>query len=215
MAQQVKAESPVTTSPVTLGDPGPLGLAGFALTTFVLSALNADIIVPNAAKNHAIFISLAIFYGGLAQLLAGMWEYRTGNTFGATVFSSYAAFWLSLAAISIPGFNIRANLHDPEPAIGLFLLGWTIFTALLTIGAFRINGVLALTLTVLLLTFIALTYGHLVQHAPWVRIGGWLGLLTAALAWYIMLAGILRSVGGSIQLPLFPFKKYSRAGWHG
>ncbi|HMB04182.1 MAG TPA: acetate uptake transporter, partial [Isosphaeraceae bacterium] len=147
-------------------------------------------------------------YGGLAQLLAGMWEFRTGNTFGATVFSSYAAFWASLAAIFIPGFNIQASLHDLRPAIGLFLLGWTIFTVLLTIGAFRINGALALTFTVLLLTFIALTYGYLVRPDPWVRIGGWLGLLTAALAWYIMLAGLLRSVtGGAVQLPLFPFRK--------
>src|SRR5512135_3334130 len=153
MAQMVKTEPPVTTGLVTIGDPSPLGLAGFALTTFVLSALNAEIIVPNPAKNHAIFIGLAIFYGGLAQLLAGMWEFRTGNTFGATVFSSYAAFWLSLAAISIPGFNIHAGLHDPKSAIGLFLLGWTIFTALMTVAAFRIDGVLALTLTVLLLTF--------------------------------------------------------------
>jgi len=166
MAQQVKTEPPVTIGPVTVGDPGPLGLAGFALTTFVLSALNAEIIVPNAAQNHAIFIGLAIFYGGIAQLLAGMWEYRTGNTFGATVFSSYGAFWMSLAAISIPGFNIKASLHDPEAAIGLFLLGWTIFTALLTIGAFRINGALALTFTVLLLTFIALIRFPAISCAP-------------------------------------------------
>ena len=169
MAEQVKTEPPVT-----LGDPGPLGLSGFALTTFVLSALNAEIIVPNAAQNHAIVIGLAIFYGGLAQLLAGMWEYRTGNTFGATAFSSYAAFWMSLAAISIPGFNIKASLHDAEAAIGLFLLGWTIFTALLTIGAFRINWALALTFTVLLLTFMALTYGFLVKPVPWKRTAvGW------------------------------------------
>ena len=88
------------------------------------------------------------------------------------------------------------------------MLGWTIFTALLTIGAFHINGALALTFTVLLLTFIALTYGFLVNPVPWKRIGGWLGILTAALAWYIMLAGILRSVsGGAIQLPLSPIKK--------
>jgi hypothetical protein len=203
MAEQVKTEPPVT-----LGDPGPLGLAGFALTTFVLSALNAEIIVPNAAHNHAIFIGLAVFYGGLAQLLAGMWEYRTGNTFGATAFSSYGAFWMSLAAVFIPAFNIKANLPEEQAAIGLFLVGWTIFTALLTIGAFRINGALALTFIALLLTFMALDYGFLVNPVPWKRIGGWLGLLTAALAWYIALAGILRSVsGGAIQLPLFPIKK--------
>src|SRR5208283_1636842 len=106
------------------------------------------------------------------------------------------AFWMSLAAISIPWFNIKASLHDADAAIGLFLIGWTIFTALLTIGAFRISGVLALTFTVLLLTFLALDYGFLVNSAQWKRYGGWLGLLTAALAWYIALAGILRSVSG-------------------
>jgi len=208
MSQQVKTEPPVTIAPVTIGDPGPLGLAGFALTTFVLSSLNAELIVPNAAQNHAVVIGLAIFYGGIAQLLAGMWEFRTGNTFGATAFVSYGAFWMSLAAISIPWFNIKANLHDSEAATGLFLLAWTIFTALLTIGAFRISGALALLFLVLLLTFMALTYGHLVNPVPWNRIGGLLGILTAAVAWYICLAGILRSVsGGAIQLPLFPVKK--------
>jgi uncharacterized protein len=207
MSQPGKTE-PAASNPVTIGDPGPLGLGGFALTTFVLSALNAELIVPNASQNHAIFISLAIFYGGLAQLLAGMWEYRTGNTFGATAFASYGAFWMALAAVSIPAFNIRASLHDVEPAIGLFLLAWTIFTALMALGAFRISGALALLFIVLLLTFIALTYGFLVQPKPWIRIGGYLGLATAALAWYIMLAGILRAVsGGAIQLPLFPVKK--------
>jgi succinate-acetate transporter protein len=207
MSQPGKIE-PTASNPVTIGDPGPLGLGGFALTTFVLSALNAELIVPNASQNHAIFISLAIFYGGLAQLLAGMWEYRTGNTFGATAFASYGAFWMALAAVSIPAFNIKTSLHDPEPAVGLFLLAWTIFTALMTLGAFRISGALALLFLVLLLTFIALTYGHLVQPQPWKRIGGYLGLATAALAWYIMLAGVLRGAsGGAIQLPVFPFKK--------
>jgi succinate-acetate transporter protein len=208
MSQPGKIE-PAASTPVTIGDPGPLGLAGFALTTFVLSSLNAELFVPNPSQNHAIFIGLAIFYGGLAQLLAGMWEYRTGNTFGATVFGSYGAFWMSLAAISIPAFNIKVSLHDPEPAVGLFLLGWTIFTALMMLGAFRISGVLSLTFIALLLTFIALTYGHLgPAKQPWIKIGGYLGLATAALAWYIMLAGILRSVsGGAIQLPLFPVKK--------
>jgi succinate-acetate transporter protein len=207
MSQPGKIE-PTASNPVTIADPGPLGLAGFALTTFVLSSLNAELFIPNPSQNHAIFLGLAIFYGGIAQLLAGMWEFRTGNTFGATVFSSYGAFWISLAAISIPVFNIRASLHDPEPAIGLFLLAWTIFTALMTLGACRINGALALTFIVLLLTFIALTYGFLVQPKPWIKIGGYLGLATAALAWYVMLAGVLRGVsGGAIQLPVFPFKK--------
>jgi len=207
MSQPGKIE-PAASTPVKIADPGPLGLGGFALTTFVLSALNAELIVPNASQNHAIFLSLALFYGGLAQFLAGMWEFRTGNTFGATVFGSYGTFWISLAAISIPAFNIKVSLHDPEAAVGLFLLAWTIFTAMMMLGAFLISGALSLTFIVLLLTFIALTYGHLVQPKPWIKIGGYLGLATAALAWYVMLAGILSSVsGGTIQLPLFPVKK--------
>ncbi|MGO9596833.1 MAG: acetate uptake transporter [Isosphaeraceae bacterium] len=207
MSQPGKIE-PAASTPVTIGDPGPLGLAGFALTTFVLSSLNAELFVPNPSQNRAIFIGVAFFYGGLAQLLAGMWEFRTGNTFGATAFSSYGAFWMALAAVSIPAFNIKAGLTDPDPAVGLFLLAWTIFTALMTLGACRINGALAALFIVLLITFIALTYGHLVQPKPWNKIGGYLGLATASVAWYVMLAGILRSAsGGAIQLPVFPFKK--------
>ena len=101
-----------------IANPAPLGLSAFALTTFVLSSINAGWF---PAGGTTIIVGLAVFYGGITQLLAGMWEFRKGNTFGATAFSSYGAFWMSLAAISIPGFNIKASLHDAEAAIGLFL----------------------------------------------------------------------------------------------
>lgn len=205
MAQQLRTGAAVATGPATLGDPGPLGLSGFALTTFVLSVLNAGIIVPHASTNLTIFVGLAVFYGGIAQLLAGMWEFRSGNTFGATAFTSYGAFWLSLAALFIPGLGIK--LTDLGPALGLFLLGWTIFTGLMMLGSLRVNGALAAVFVALFLTFVCLTIGALAGATFWTQLGGWLGILTAILAWYTALAGILRSVsGGMIQLPIFPLK---------
>src|SRR5690348_4740211 len=101
--------------PVPIANPAPLGLSGFALTTFVLSLVNAGIL---AEKNTAIVIGLAVFYGGIAQLLAGMWEFRTGNTFGATAFTSYGAFWLSFAAILIPGFGVVLDTASANSAVG-------------------------------------------------------------------------------------------------
>src|SRR5438045_3410703 len=144
MAQLARQRSePVAAAPA-VANPGPLGLCGFALTTFVLSSINAGWF-PAGATN--IVVGLALFYGGLAQLLAGMWEFRTGNTFGATAFTSYGAFWLSFAAIFLPGFGILAAFvpkggiaPDPailHPALGLYLLGWTIFTGLMFLGTLR------------------------------------------------------------------------------
>ncbi|OAE24672.1 hypothetical protein AXG93_2632s1150 [Marchantia polymorpha subsp. ruderalis] len=121
---------PIHTKSV-VANPAPLGLMGFALTTFVLSCHNAGVIIPQSAP-HTVVTGLAAGYGGLAQLLAGMWEFSTGNTFGATAFSSYGAFWLSFAVIQIPAFGVRAafvaseSLVDYNEALGLWLLGWTI-----------------------------------------------------------------------------------------
>src|SRR6266516_3112819 len=120
-----------------VANPAPLGLCGFALTTFVLSSINAGWF-PDKGTN--IVVGLALFYGGLAQLCAGMWEFRSGNTFGATAFSSYGAFWLSFAAIFIPGTGILAAITPVlHQALGVYLLGWTIFTGLMFLGTFRSN----------------------------------------------------------------------------
>src|SRR5207237_9970188 len=119
------------TSSWTVADPGPLGLAAFALTTFVLSMFNADLV---AKGGEPVVLGLALAYGGFAQILAGMWEFRTGNTFGAVAFTSFGAFWLSFAAIFIPGTGILDALVKANavgPAVGLYLLGWTIFTGLM------------------------------------------------------------------------------------
>ncbi len=188
--------------PVPIANPAPLGLSGFALTTFVLSLVNAGIL---AEKNTAIVIGLAVFYGGIAQLLAGMWEFRTGNTFGATAFTSYGAFWLSFAAILIPGFGVVLDTASANSAVGVYLLGWTIITGILMLGSFRVNGATAVVFVLLFITFLMLTIGKLANSDGWTHLGGWVGILTAIAAWYTALAGILSYVsGGRMVLPVYP-----------
>src|SRR5712692_3060843 len=126
---QYAAERAEAAAPA-VANPAPLGLCGFALTTFVLSIINAGVIVPAVGAGTEIVVGLALFYGGLAQILTGMWEFRAGNTFGALAFTSYGAFWLSFAVIFIPGFGILAAITKDmatfHASIGIYLLGWTI-----------------------------------------------------------------------------------------
>jgi succinate-acetate transporter protein len=200
MAQVASERSELFTPAVA--NPAPLGLCGFALTTFVLSSINAGWFPASTAN---IVVGLALFYGGLAQLLAGMWEFRSGNTFGATAFSSYGAFWLSFAAILIPGTGILAAVTPVlHQALGVYLLGWTIFTGLMFLGTFKSNIALMGVFALLFLTFLFLTIGELGASAGAHLIGGYLGILTALVAWYTALAGILVSTKSAFQLPVFP-----------
>ena len=191
-----------------LADPAPLGLSGFALTTLILSLWNAGVLAGNDVK---IVIGLAAFYGGVAQLLAGMWEFRNGNTFGATAFSSYGAFWLSFVALLIPGFGVSFGDKAAGPsgtALAWYLLGWAIFTGLMTLGTFRLNGALVGVFVLLTVTFLLLAIGAFNSAGAGTgltQVGGWVGVATAIVAWYTALAGILRSVsGGRMALPIFP-----------
>src|SRR5438067_3337692 len=132
---QIASDRPASVA--TVANPGPLGLCGFALTTFVLSSVNAGLLT--GATDIKMVVGLALFYGGIAQLLAGMWEFRSGNTFGATAFASYGGFWLALASVLVPGLGIAAAYKgaDLHTALGFFLLGWTIFTFVMFIATFR------------------------------------------------------------------------------
>ena len=200
MAQVATERSGIVAPAVA--DPAPLGLFGFALTTFVLSSINAGWF---SATGTAIVVGLALFYGGLAQLCAGMWEFRRNNTFGATAFTSYGAFWLSFAAIFIPGTGILAGITPVlHQALGVYLLGWTIFTGLMFIGTIRLNGALVAVFGLLFLTFLFLTIGELGASTGAHQIGGYLGILTAIAAWYTGLAGVLASIRSPLQLPVFP-----------
>ncbi|KAF0369767.1 putative Membrane protein [Gigaspora margarita] len=186
--------------PPKIANPGPLGLSGFALTTFVLSIHNAG---SSDVPTANVVLGLALFYGGLVQLLAGMWEFKTGNTFGATAFSSYGGFWLSFAYLVITMTPTTVTEH----AIGIYLLGWTIFTFLLFIASFRTTAGIMVLFLFLDLTFLFLCIGAFTATTTTVptKIGGVLGIITALIAWYNALAGLLADHG--ITLPNYDLKK--------
>ncbi|RPE44779.1 hypothetical protein EDD90_8031 [Streptomyces sp. Ag109_O5-1] len=189
-----------TTETGTIADPGPLGLAAFATTTFVLSVFNAGLITDKSLA--AVVLPIALFYGGLAQTLAAMWEFRKVNTFGATAFGSYGAFWLAYAAYAkfVAG-GLPAAAHQ---ATGLFLLAFAIFTVYMTVAAARTTGALLAVLATLSATFIVLCVGEFAQSPGTVRAGGWLGLVTAVCAWYASFAGVTNSTYHRAVLPVFP-----------
>lgn len=200
---QVAADRLETAAASAVVNPSPLGLCAFALTTFVLSSINAGWF-PAGATN--IVVGLALFYGGLGQILAGMWEFRVGNTFGATAFTSYGGFWMAFGAILIPGFGIaeavgKANL---SVAIGLFLLGWAIFTGLMFLGTLRTNVALMTVFGALFLTFLALAIGFLGAGSGMIVLGGYLGVLTALAAWYAAAAGVYNATNPGFTLPVGP-----------
>ncbi len=188
---------------IKIANPGPLGLSGFALTTFVLSLINAGIL---GAAHVGIVIGLAVAYGGIAQFAAGMWEFRSGNTFGATAFSSFGAFWLSFGFILIGTGFTKDNAPD-DTAVGYYLLAWAIFTGLMMLASFRTNGATALVFVLLFVTFLLLAIGKLNANTNIYGLGGWFGLATAVVAWYTALAGIFASLSktGKSILPVFPF----------
>lgn len=190
-----------------LGDPGPLGLSAFALTTAVLSASNAGFIIPFNTGADMV-VGLALFYGGLAQLIAGVVEFRNANTFGGTAFTSYGAFWLSLGFSFLPTFTGGKPLIAlaPASAVGVYLLGWTIFTAILLVATLRLTGALVAVFLFLTLTFLLLTIGFLGGSNGIIQIGGWLGIITALLAWYTAAAGVLARTNSAIRLPTFPLE---------
>ena len=181
-------------------DPGPLGLAGFAMTTFVLSMFNADLV--NKA-GEPVVLGLALAYGGIAQLLAGMWEFRTGNTFGAVAFSSFGAFWISYWLLVTFGVDAIPEEHLGA-AVGLFLWAWAIFTTYMFIASLRTTGAVALVFFLLAITFILLGAGNSGDHTNVIKWGGYVGLATAVAAWYASFAAVINSTFGRIIAPVFP-----------
>ncbi len=174
-----------------IANPAPLGLCAFALTTFVLSAANAKLYT-----GESIVLGLALFYGGLAQFLAGMWEFRTGNTFGATAFTSYGAFWMAFAA------TVQFKLVETHQALGFFLLAWTIFTGIMFLATLKTNMALIALFGFLFVTFLLLTMGAFGGGTgQW---GGYFGIVTAIIAWYTALAGLLSSMPSAFNLPVGP-----------
>jgi len=179
-----------------LANPAALGLGGFAMTTFLLNFVNAEIV---AASSLGMVLPVGLFYGGLAQFCAGMWEVKAGNTFGATCFSSFGAFWIALATMIILQ---NAELLDPVPKAGmaLFLIAWGIFTAYATIASFRTSvGVAAIFVTLTVLFFLLAwgEYNHTVKV-----IAGYEGIVCACIAWYCSAAVLINNTFGKDIIPL-------------
>jgi uncharacterized protein len=186
-------------------DPAPLGLAGFALTTFLLSGHNASFI-PDL-----IWIGPAIFYGGLAQFAAGMWEFRNRNVFGATAFSTYGAFWMGLGLFIILGVDTSKFLAaytggDLTNALAWFLFAFAVFNTYMLIASTRVNTAVFGVFLTLEITEILLVIGFFnVSHggSEWIlHAGGWAGIVTAGVAWYTSAAGVWNGVTGRVMLPV-------------
>lgn len=202
---QTTAGKPIAEPPVqpdlSVADPAPLGLAGFALTTFVLSLANAN--VWHATDGA---VALAIGYGGLAQLLAGMWEFKRGNTFGATAFSSYGAFWISYFVFA--QFIVKSMpAADVPGTVGTFLMAWGIFTLYMIVASLRVSAAVAVVFVLLTVTFGLLAAGAYASSTGWTKAGGWFGVATAIAAWYASFAGVTNTTFHRVVFPVRPLAR--------
>ncbi len=199
-AAQAAAASPIA-------DPGPLGLAAFALTTFLLSAANAGWMTK---ATGTAWLGYAIAYGGIVQLLAGMWEFRNKNVFGSTAFGSYGGFWLGLGLWvifvqrSAPPAGVLRALYAAQGVkdLGWILLAFAIFNTYMLLMATQVNAAVFAVFLTLEATEIVLFSGFFTGNADTIKAGGYLGVLTALVAWYTSAAGVANGLPGRLTLPV-------------
>ncbi len=207
MATVASARPAVTlVESIPAADPAPLGLAGFALTTFLLSGHNASWI-PDL-----IWVGPALFYGGLAQLLAGMWEFRNRSIFGATAFSTYGAFWMSFGIFVILAFTTKFAAsykpNDVANAAAWFLFAFAVFNLYMLIASARVSAAVFAVFLTLQVTEVLLVIGNFNSahtnghHLWWIHAGGWAGVVTAGVAWYASAAGVMNGLAGRSVLPV-------------
>ena len=198
----------------TPADPGPLGLAAFAGTTFVLSIINTGLVGTHAAPGGGLLpmvAALALAYGGIAQFAAGLWEFRPGNTFGAVAFCSFGMFWVSFYFIvQSVGHNVPTEVFS---GLALYLYMWGIFTAYMFICSLRTTGAVALVFLLLAITFFILGIGNASlagTHSAingTIKLGGWVGLITAIVAWYASFAAVINATFGRVVAPVMPLRR--------
>lgn len=191
---------PAATGGTAWGNSAPLALAAFAVTTFMLSMVNAGF--ANAGITPVVF-GVALMFGGLTQLIAGLIQFRTGNTFGGVLFSTFGAFWLSLFAIA-QFFLKDVPAAQTGHAIGLFLYAFGIFTVWIFVASFRTNIVVVVALAALAVTFFVLGAGNYGASTAVVHLGGYLGLAVAAMAAYLSCAELCEAAYKHAVLPVWP-----------
>jgi uncharacterized protein len=181
-----------------IADPAPLGLAAFALTTFLFSAFNA-----HWTKGTSAWLGYAFAYGGVAQLLAGMWEFRNRNVFGATAFSSYGAFWIGA------GLYIELVVPAAKPTaaqlgndLAWITLAFLIFNTYMLIFSLFVNKAVFSVFLTLEITELILIIGNFGSSTSAIKLGGYLGIITAATAWYTSAAGVLNGLAGRHVIPV-------------
>ena len=180
-----------------LANPAPLGLMGFGMTTVLLNLHNAGFYVLGP-----MILSMGIFYGGLAQIIAGIMEYKKGNSFGTLAFTSYGIFWWSLVFINLlPNTDLWASASGASE-IGTYLVMWGIFTLLMFFGTLKLNRALQVVFSTLTILFFLLAIGDFTGFTPITVIAGYEGILCGASAMYTSIAEILNNLYGKTVLPI-------------
>jgi uncharacterized protein len=194
-------ERPITQAAAQpVADPAPLGLAAFALTTFLLSAFNAGWMT---AASGLAWLGYAFAYGGLVQLLAGMWEFRNRNVFGATAFGTYGGFWIGLGLWALLVAPHAASPAAANHDVAWILLAFAIFNTYMLLLATQVNMAIFAVFLTLELTEIILFIGNFANSPGTVQFGGYVGVITAFVAWYTSAAGVANGLPGSrIKLPV-------------
>jgi succinate-acetate transporter protein len=186
------------------GNSAPLGLAAFAITTFMLSMVNAKLV--NAGVEPVVF-GVALMFGGIAQLIAGTIQFRNGNTFTGVLFTGFGAFWLSLYAIA-EFFLKDVPVPQVGHALGLFLYAFGIFAAWLWLASFRTNVVVVVAIGILTAALFVLGAGNYTGNGLTVEIGGYMGLVVAFIAAYLSCAELCEASYKRSVLPVWPLAKH-------
>jgi len=183
-----------------LANPAPLGLMGFGMTTVLLNLWNAGAIPLDSP-----ILTMGLFYGGVAQIIAGALEFRKGNTFGMTAFLSYGLFWESFAVIVL--FKIMGLVSfTPASSLAAYLFMWGLFTLLMFIGTLKLNGALMFVFGSLFILFFLLAAGNAWNNSSVITFAGYEGVICGLSAIYTSIAQLLNEVYGRVVLPIFPVK---------
>ena len=185
----------------TTANPAPLGLMAFGMTTVLLNIHNAGFYEMNT-----MILAMGIFYGGLAQVVAGIMEWRKNNTFGLTAFLSFGLFWLTLVGLIV--FPEWMGVDGPDKVgMGWYLMAWGVFTGLMFIGTLRINRSLQVVFLGLTILFVLLAIGDWTGNATITKIAGWEGIFVGLSAVYASIAQVWNELYGRVVLPIGPYKK--------
>ena len=184
----------------TLANPAPLGLLGFGMTTVLLNLHNAGLY-----SMDSMILGMGIFYGGLAQIIAGIMEWKKGNTFGTTAFTSYGLFWLSLVALIVMPY--LGLIDTPMPsAMAAYFIMWGIFTSVMFVGTLRLNRALQVVFSSLAILFFLLALSDILGSTTVRNIAGYEGIFCGLSAVYAGLAQVLNEIYGKVVLPVCPMK---------